>query len=262
MNKMEAYSKLFSTDDNELDKKYYIRLLSKSENDVPQEVLDYLESFESVSDESDEIEVVVDNNDVVLPEENDDSESIEVVEDTSDEVVIEEDIPIVTEVQFDSDMITVEEQSDEKDSITELQMPVIEVEDQVEEVIDSGIPEITIEPNEELSEEVNPIGILKDFYDHLKKASVYRKIRNSDNPDNLCKSVSSFCTRYLIELHSSGFDSDDVRSAVSERINVGDILRLLADYVEYGDLNSLAKSVVVIRNFLDKLDKEFEETDN
>ena len=115
---------------------------------------------------------------------------------------------------------------------------------------------------EEEVEEVDPTDVLKDFYDHLKKASVYRKIRNSDNPDNLCKSVSSFCTRYLIELHSSDFDSETVRSAVADRINVGDVLRLLANYVEFGDLNSLAKSVVIIRNFLESLDKEFNEVND
>lgn len=259
MNKMDAYSKLFSIDDSDLDKKYYVRLLSTSD-EVPQEVIDYIESFESDEPEED-IEVVVED-EVVAPEETSDD-----VENESDEVVevADEDEPIVTEVEIDSDTIVVEEQEDTEEVVEpELPTPIIEVEDQVEEndsdiEVEDTIEEVEVEDEPEVT--VDPIDILKDFYDHLKKASVYRKIRNSDNPDNLCKSVSSFCTRYLIELHSSDYDSELVRNAVSERVSVGEILRLLANYVEVGDLNSLAKSVIIIRNFLDKLDKEFNETD-
>lgn len=247
MNKMEAYSKLFSIDDSDLNKKYYIRLLSKSENEVPQEVIDYLDSFDSVVEKNDEIEdteEVIENEVVILDN------------DKSDGTVVENDVPIVTETELDSDTVVIEEQQpDSDDSIT---VPTTEIESQVKEVSDENTTDEVVEVEDE-SVVVDPTDILKDFYDHLKKASVYRKIRNSDNPDSLCKSVSSFCTRYLIELHSSGFDSEVVRVTISEKVNVGSILRLLADYVEYGDLNSLAKSVVIIRNFLDKMDKEFSE---
>ena len=265
MNKMDAYSKLFSIDDSDLDKKYYVRLLSTSE-EVPQEVIDYIESFEPKDDkdqvESEEAEVI-----------EVDIEDNEVVSDESDEseVVVEEDEPIVSEVEIDSDKIIVEDQDDSESDEVEVHIPIIEVEEQIEETADDQIvsqsgetpdSKVAEEATEEPVEEVDPVVILKDFYDHLKKASVYRKIRNSDNPDNLCKSVSSFCTRYLIELHSSDYDSESVRKAVSERVNVGEILRLLANYVEVGDLNSLAKSVIVIRNFLDRLDKEFNEVND
>ena len=266
MNKMDAYSKLFSIDDSDLDKKYYVRLLSTS-NEVPQEVIDYIESFEPKDDDQIEskenviIEVdVEDDNDEAVPDESDESEA-----------VVEDYEPIVTEVEIDNDTIVVEDQDDSESDEVELHIPIIEVEEQIEKTADDQ-PEDTVEgltdsevvedTTKESVEEIDPIVILRDFYDHLKKASVYRKIRNSDNPDNLCKSVSSFCTRYLIELHSSDYDSELVRNAVSERVNVGEILRLLANYVEVGDLNSLAKSVIVIRNFLDKLDKEFNEINN
>ena len=264
MNKMDAYSKLFSIDDSDLDKKYYVRLLSTSD-EVPQEVIDYIESFEpkdndQIKPEEDEVIEVDVKDDEVVPEESDEPE-----------VVIEDDEPAVTEVEIDSDTIVVEDQSDSENDEVEVHTPIIEVEEQIEDIVDDQVvsqsvetpdSEIAEEATEESVEEIEPIVILRDFYDHLKKASVYRKIRNSDNPDNLCKSVSSFCTRYLIELHSSDYDSELVRNAVSERVNVGEILRLLANYVEVGDLNSLAKSVIVIRNFLDRLDKEFNEVND
>ena len=264
MNKMDAYSKLFSIDDSDLDKKYYVRLLSTSD-EVPKEVIDYIESFEPKDDdqiESEEDEVI-----------EVDDEDNEVVSDESDEseAVVEDDEPIVTEVVIDSDTIVVEDQDDSESDEVEVHTPIIEVEEQIEETFDDQVEsqsgeisdsEVVEETTEEPVEEIDPIVILRDFYEHLKKASVYRKIRNSDNPDNLCKSVSSFCTRYLIELHSSDYDSELVRNVVSDRVSVGEILRLLANYVEVGDLNSLAKSVIIIRNFLDRLDKEFNEVND
>ena len=250
MNKMDAYSKLFSIDDSDLDKKYYVRLLSTSE-EVPQEVIDYIESFEPKDDDQIESE----ENEVIEV----DVESDEVVPEGTvvSEFVIEDDEPIVS-----GDTIVVEDQDDTESDEVEVHIPIIEVEDQIEDTIEEVTDnEVVVGTTEEPVEEVDSIVILKDFYDHLKKASVYRKIRNSDNPDSLCKSVSSFCTRYLIELHSSDYDSELVRNAVSERVSVGDVLRLLANYVDQGDLNSLARSVVIIRNFLDRLDREFNETD-
>lgn len=277
MNKMDAYSKLFSIDDNDLDKKYYVRLLSTSE-DVPQEVIDYIESFESNEvEESDQVdEVTLSDDDQVATDEvtenpdeaQDQDEATEEVvsdnEDTSssnnDSGESAEEIPATV-----NQIIEIEDQPEPDDEEPEVKVPIIVVEDQVEdvrvEISEATDDQVVIEVEEEV-EEVDPTDVLKDFYGHLKKASVYRKIRNSDNPDNLCKSVSSFCTRYLIELHSSDFDSETVRSAVADRINVGDVLRLLANYVEFGDLNSLAKSVVIIRNFLESLDKEFNEVND
>ena len=278
MNKMDAYSKLFSIDDNDLDKKYYVRLLSTSE-DVPQEVIDYIESFESKEvEESDQVDDEVTSSDdgqVATDEVTENPDEVQDQDEATEEVVGDnEDTSSpnndsgesAEEVQIiDDQVIEIEDQPEPVDEEPELQIPVIVVEDQ-EEDVQVEIPEVTddqvvIEVEEEV-EEVDPTDVLRDFYGHLKKASVYRKIRNSDNPDNLCKSVSSFCTRYLIELHSSDFDSETVRSAVAGRINVGDVLRLLANYVELGDLNSLAKSVVIIRNFLESLDKEFNEVND
>ena len=260
MNKMDAYSKLFSIDDSDLDKKYYVRLLSTSE-EVPQEVIDYIESFEPKDD--DQVESVEDE---VIEIDVEDDEAVSEEPDESENVTKDDDESVVTEVEIDSDTVVVEEQDDSDGEDVEVHTPIIEVEEQIEDTADDQVGDtveevIDSEEVEDAIEEIDTIVILRDFYDHLKKASVYRKIRNSDNPDNLCKSVSSFCTRYLIELHSSDYDSELVRNAVSERVNVSEILRLLANYVEVGDLNSLAKSVVIIRNFLDKLDKEFNETD-
>ena len=280
MNKMEAYSKLFSINDSELDKKYYVRLLSMSENEVPKEVVDYIESFELSNDESD---IIVDGTDKIKEisdiGNSDDTVTVDVNNQEPNEKVADEltDISKITNVILDSDIIAVEEQEPTKEVLSNI--PIIEVEDQSIEEVRIPNESFTIEIEEqqdtkettdnsdsttdEISNQViDPMNILKDFYDHLKKASVYRKIRNSDNPDNLCKSVSSFCTRYLIELHSSNFDSELVRSAVAKKVSVGGILRLLANYVEFGDLNSLAKSVIIIRNFLDELDKEFVDTAN
>lgn len=232
MDRVEAYSKLFNAEDKLAST--YIRLLSKSEEGVPEEIIDYLEGLESraisdsIEEELEEVEFQIEEE-----EENSEEESVkELPIEETESLPVEPDLVIAPEETFEAS---------------------------------SGI-EIEIEPKIELTEvaveiQVDPLDILRDFYGHLKKSQVYRKIRNSDNPEDLCKSVSSFCTRYLIELHSSDFDSDDIREAVNERISVGEILRLLANYVDEGDLSSLAKAVVIIRNFLENLDNEFKDVE-
>ena len=216
MDRMDAYTRLFNLkDSNRLDTSYYIRKLSASEGDVPEEVVNYLvENDPDYMGEADEYPDEDYNDGLLEPnEESDDYDNDEYVE-------VDPNI-VINDRPEDPDLF------------------VVEGDENTEELED------TDKLLSDLFDEV-----VNDFIEHTKKSPVYRKIRNSDKPESLCKSVSSFCTRYLIELHSSEYDSELVKEAVAGRIDIAQLLRLLANYVESDDLNSLAKAVVIIRNFL------------
>lgn len=127
--------------------------------------------------------------------------------------------------------------------------PGVVVNDEPDSQDDDGTMDLSEEPGDEDEESPDPDEIVSDFIEHVRKTPVYRKVMNSDVPETLCKSVSSFCTRYLIELHSSPYSPDDVRDAILPRIDVGELFVLLADYVDDDDLDCLARAVVLIRNF-------------
>lgn len=222
MDRVDAYSRLFNLrDDDRLDVDYYVKMLSRSAGDVPEEIVEFL--VENDPDYTSEAEE--------YPGDGDDYRDglLEPDDGEPDEVAGEYDEdPIRVEIE---PSIVVNDRPDDPD--------LVAVEDSDGNVDGDDIEYVDVDD------------VIREFVGHLRKTPVFRKIRNSDDPKSLCKTVSSFCTRYFIELHSSEYGSELVKEAIATRIGVGEILRLLADYVDYGDLNALARSVVVVRNFLE-----------
>lgn len=103
------------------------------------------------------------------------------------------------------------------------------------------------------TEEIEIInGVINEFKEHIRGKEFYRKVLKSSDPYQLAIAVSSFITHYLIERQRSSYEEDTVDYAINQYINMSDITSRLAKYIEKGDLEELAVSVVLIREFLDK----------
>lgn len=255
MDRLDAYARLYSLRESNAETRYYRDLLAKSDGDVPEEVVSFLEGSKEYGPALSPLTVDVETD-------FEDGVSDDQGEHHSDDTGL--DIPPAFVETQDED---VEGDGGYVGAVVEPQIDVVDLDGDDPElgidVILNELPaiEVEVEGDGEGSDtgplsdiiaevEIDPDEVISEFIENVRSKPVWRQLGNDGNPFVLSKAVNSFVMRYLIETGTSEYGPDVVKESVYGHIDVGDVLRLLASYVDDDDLEALAEAVVMVRDFL------------